>query len=526
MKAERRARLCTWAGLILTLSLVALVRWRLAGMPLERDEGEYAYSGQLLLDGVPPYRAAYNMKFPGVYAAYAVILKTFGETLTGIHLGILVVNAISIILLFVLMRRIWSQWAALAAALIFALMTMDMHSLGMAGHATHFVVLFELTGLVVLTGARPRSDKWRLLVAGILLGLCIVMKQPGAAFVFFAFIWMIIQRRRFLLRRCLALGVGALLPIVVMCFWLWHDGVFGRFWFWTIDYARFYASQNSAGRAPEIFFREFIFLTHDSFGLWALAVLGLLLGWTVKERRSAMVFVFSLCACSVLAASAGFYYRPHYFILIMPAAAMLAAATLSAVATRLNRLHPSLGGPVAATLCGLACATLLVRQRQFFFEMSPEVACRQVYTSDSFAESPAVAAYLAEQTSPQDRIAVFGSEPQIYFYAHRRSATGYIYTYSLMEIQPHALQMQREMAREISAAHPSYIVVVSDYGSWAVSDRSEGWIFDWFNEYKKGYELVKTFDVWADRQLYYDRGEITRMPTTKSSLQILRRIDR
>ena len=30
----------------------AFVRWRLGEMPLERDEGEYAYAGQLLLQGI------------------------------------------------------------------------------------------------------------------------------------------------------------------------------------------------------------------------------------------------------------------------------------------------------------------------------------------------------------------------------------------------------------------------------------------------------------------------------------------
>ena len=88
--------------------------------------------------------------------------------------------------------------------------------------------------------------------------------------------------------------------------------------------------------------------------------------------------------------------------------------------------------------------------------------------------------------------------------------------------------MQREMAAEISAARPKYIVVVNEYGSWAVDSRSEGWIFrDWFEFqriYKK-YELVKTFEIWGDRQSYYDRGEITRLPTARSSLLILRRID-
>ena len=51
----------TWhvAALLLIVILFGLVRWRLAAMPLERDEGEYAYAGQLMLEHIPPYKFAY-----------------------------------------------------------------------------------------------------------------------------------------------------------------------------------------------------------------------------------------------------------------------------------------------------------------------------------------------------------------------------------------------------------------------------------------------------------------------------------
>jgi len=66
--------------LLIALLFVTAVRLRIADAPLERDEGEYAYAGQLILDGVPPYRLAYNMKFPGTYYAYAAIEAAFGES--------------------------------------------------------------------------------------------------------------------------------------------------------------------------------------------------------------------------------------------------------------------------------------------------------------------------------------------------------------------------------------------------------------------------------------------------------------
>ena len=33
-----------------------------------------------MLEGVPPYRLIYNMKMPGIYAAYALIMAVFGQS--------------------------------------------------------------------------------------------------------------------------------------------------------------------------------------------------------------------------------------------------------------------------------------------------------------------------------------------------------------------------------------------------------------------------------------------------------------
>jgi len=105
-----------WIVLGIVLLAAAAVRIRLITMPLERDEGEFAYMGQLMLQGVPPYKIAYNMKFPGIYAIYALMMAIFGQTIVGVHLGLLVANSISIVLVFILGRRLVDRLAGLIAA--------------------------------------------------------------------------------------------------------------------------------------------------------------------------------------------------------------------------------------------------------------------------------------------------------------------------------------------------------------------------------------------------------------------------
>jgi hypothetical protein len=104
---------------------------------------------------------------------------------------------------------------------------------------------------------------------------------------------------------------------------------------------------------------------------------------------------------------------------------------------------------------------------------------------------------VASHTSPDDRIAVLGSEPQIYFYAHRKSATGYIYTYPLIEEQPYAARMQDEMMREITALHPAFIIYVGGATSWSAPHPSTdrrilSWALDYTN---RCYQLVGATDI-------------------------------
>ena len=125
---------------------------------------------------------------------------------------------------------------------------------------------------------------------------------------------------------------------------------------------------------------------------------------------------------------------------------------------------------------------LFAEREVLLLERASDV-CRTIYGADPFPEAVRVAQYLREHTSPTDTIAVLGSEPEIYFYAHRHSATGYIYMYGLMEPQRFAGQMQREMIREIEAARPKYLVIVGVATSLLKRPNSETEIFEWTQRY-------------------------------------------
>ena len=120
-----------------------------------------------------------------------------------------------------------------------------------------------------------------------------------------------------------------------------------------------------------------------------------------------------------------------------------------------------------------------------------------------FPEAMPIGDYLKAHTSPSESIAVIGSEPEIYFYSQRRSATGYIYTYALMEEQPYALTMQKEMVSEIEQARPKYLVFVNVSLSWLRRPESPQFLFDWVQKYvADGYEPAGIIDIFENDTQY------------------------
>lgn len=496
---------------VVVLGLVIAIRIRLLGIPLERDEGEYAYAGQLMLQGISPYQLAYNMKFPGTYAAYAVVMSIFGQTITGVHLGLCLVNTATIALIFFLGRQLVNSTVGIAAATSYAVLSVSPSALGFAGHATHFVLLPVLCGTLLLQTSREAFGQ--VFASGLLFGLGVLMKQPGAFFLLFGAIYLVssdlhrrFQLKTILLRSSIFSG-GVILPFGITCLLLWRIGVFDRFWFWTIDYARQYASLVPFSQASQLFFYSTREVIVAGWPIWMLAGIGLVAGLWVQRTRASTVFLLGFLFFSALALCTGFYFRLHYFILVLPAVSLLAGVAIS----RLSDLSVdrSIGVRfIPILILGTALAWPILTERKFFFEASPADASRMIYPESPFTESIRVAEYLREHTTPSDTIAVLGSEPQIYFYSDRRSATGYIYAYGLMEAQKYATQMQQEMIREIERARPKFLIFVVMPDSWLQRPESERLIFTWANDYTaQNYTIAGFVNMVApDRADYYFGG--------------------
>jgi len=522
-------RITAWIVFGITLTLVVSARLRLLGLPLERDEGEYAYTGQLILHGIAPYQLAYSMKFPGTSVAYALAMLLFGESEKGIHLGLIVVNLITVGLIFHIGRNLLGEIPGVAAAAAYSVLSLMPYVLGTTAHATHYVALFGVAGIALLIQTLDRRSITPIFASGCLFGLAVLMKQPGLFFALFGAAYLFAHDYRARLKareiasRLLLFVVGIGAPFIITCLLLWKAGVFDRFWFWTVQYAAQYGSQVSLADGIRIFGDHFFGVLETAWPIWMIALIGLLACAVARTLRAHAGFLITLTVFSAVAVCPGLYFRPHYFILLLPSISLLAGA---AVATGFQRAEKNANKPRLITLL-LFTASLgwpLWSEADFFFQRPLPEANRLINGMNPFPESIRIGEYIREHSSPNDTIAVLGSEPQIYFYARRHSATGYIYAYGLMELQPYAHQMQQEMINEIETARPKFLVLIVINKSWLAFTDSDLTIFRWADSYcDANYEEVGLINITDQGADYYLSGRPRGVTPTVEHISIYRR---
>jgi hypothetical protein len=515
----------SWVGywclgiLLLVIVFFAFVRIRLRNVPLERDEGEFAYVGQLMLQGIPPYKIASNMKLPGTYAAYAAIMAVFGETPGGIRIGLMLVNVLTTLLVYLLAKYLYGSLAGAVAGITYSFLSCRPAVLGLYGHATHFVVLAALAGILLLLHATETGRAGLFFGSGFCLGLAFLMKQPGILFAAFAgFYWLWHEWKRPFPWRNVAVRGGALFagvafPFVLTCLLLYRAGVFPSFWFWTWSYAREYGSLTTLSEAwPKL--RASLPWVVRPFVIWEIVAVGLAAPFWSRYARTHGGFVTSFVLFSCLAVCPGLYFRQHYFILLLPAAALCAGIAVDAAVQSLRGKQLTALIVCLPVLYFAAVFVISVRaQYETFFRLDPASLGRRSFAQDPFGEAVAVGSYIKAHSSEQDTIGLFGSEPEICFYSARHCASSFLYTYPLIEKQKFARQMQDDMMRQIHDARPRFLVYADVARSWGTKttlEENRGFLEMAWTYAQHNYELVDKVAVegdpehlWGDRAYLY-----------------------
>ena len=126
---------------------------------------------------------------------------------------------------------------------------------------------------------------------------------------------------------------------------------------------------------------------------------------------------------------------------------------------------------------------------------------RQTYGNNPFPETMDIANFLNQRMKPQDQLAVFGSEPELFIYTNKMSPTRHIFFSTIVASIPAHKEFQREFVKEVEAAKPKYFVFYRHSVSLLVQPNTDQYVFEWANKYlADNYKVIGLVDM-PDGQL-------------------------
>jgi 4-amino-4-deoxy-L-arabinose transferase-like glycosyltransferase len=454
-------------ALLLLSVLTLLVRSPDLAMPLERDEGEYAYAAQEIERGGMPYRDTFCQKPPVVFFWYLAGFHLFGETAVGIHLTMAVAAALTAFGLLLLGRRLAGPGAGWLAALAYTLGSPGAGYFGSAANTEVFMLAPAVFGAYYLVTGAETGRAWRWLAAGALMALAVLTKQVAVftALGPWLFAAGVAYRRRgpwAPAAGTLLLAVGAAAVTLPVVLWLARGDALQAFleaaYFHNLTYVG-----SPFGlwkwKLMGIVLRE-RFLVSDGV-LWLCMLAGILsLAGRSFRKVPAVGFAALWFASSLPGVALGPYAFGHYFLQVLPPLALMVGGLCHALATRAGSTgeeRRSVAGLVAVLALAPAVLTrigsLSVPAEERSFDLY------KVYGPVPFAAAQDLGLRLRDSLPGEARLLVVGSEPEILFYARRQSSTRFTISYPLTGDHAATDVMTEEVFAECQAHPPEEIVL-------------------------------------------------------------------
>jgi hypothetical protein len=286
---------------------------------------------------------------------------------------------------------------------------------------------------------------------------------------------------------CSATGLLTVIGLVVLYFW--RRGGLPEFVDNVFVHNLKYIGAVGTSERLEYCLGTLTILARTQALVWAFAVLGLVALFRSSRDTAAAIFLGGWLITSAIGVSASGYFFPHYFQQLLPPLALAAAAGAERfAAVKFWKAIPVWGRRTALTVLLTALPTITLWP--FLFTYTPAEAVRKIYPGNFFAEMPEFARGIETVTPPEARVFIFGAEPELLFYAHRPSATRYIFLFPLYGPYGKIREKQLAATREVEHARPSTAVYLPNALFFVAG--TDQYFTDWTRSYMEHNFYVNT----------------------------------
>jgi 4-amino-4-deoxy-L-arabinose transferase-like glycosyltransferase len=312
-------------ALLLAVATAIVIRLPLLGVPLDADEGGYAYLARRWAGGGRLYGSVWVDRPQALMLSYRFVTG-LGSAPALIRLAAIALAVILLLGVAAAAGALAGRSAGLIAAFLVAVVGAAPHLQGFMFNGELAAGAFSAWAVACALLSRNRGDRW-LLLAGACGAVAVLMKQSGFDGLVTALVIALVLDR---IRAAALVLAGAVLPIGLALLHAaltsWQD-----WWFAVVGY-RLQTSAGSRGGISGRWHNLTAGLPHlwpDLVPLGLLGAAGLI--WCIAQRNW-------LPVCWLATATAGFaggvFFFPHYWMQLVGPLCLLGALALAAIPRR------------------------------------------------------------------------------------------------------------------------------------------------------------------------------------------------
>jgi hypothetical protein len=499
----------SWEGLLLCFAamIYLYIRSNFLSIPMERDEGIYAYFGRLITEGKTPYLDFYEMRFPFIFYAYAFLVKIFGD-FEGLAFGISCLNVLSLAVYYWIAKQLFNQEKLPAFFAVFAMAILGLtpQISGYTRQSEHIVVFLASIGFLLLQKTIVNNKNIYLFGAGAFMCLAMLTKTNAVCFIvagglltsiyyLFAnaenspnFNFKAGLKRAFL--KGLVYSVGVFSTFGAMCLYMLYLGVFGEMWYWAVTYvANITQTKMSWLDICQCVRTIFTLVRTDYEVFWGFAVIGLCAYIGLPSKKlpsnvSSKLFVGLGFVAGLGSVITGFHFNPHYWLMFMPFVGLAFGAFFFVIQVYINikfiKLYYICSFLLLSGVLYYHNHCLDKNFPDYYTQPNHFQITRKVYGENLFPETYEVGKFLKKIARPHDQIALIGSEPQLFIYTGLYSASRHAYFAYLTSDTTNtaAVAWQKEFYAEIQTQKPRFLVTYESGVSILRKETTSEWIFE------------------------------------------------
>lgn len=495
--------------LAIVLGLLAasalLLRWTSIAQPLGIDQSLWASAARGMARGQLLYHDLWEQRPPGIYLVYLTGFRMLGwHAATIAWLDNLAAVAMTL-LLYLVARQLTSRLTAAVAAALYAVLTMPAWLFNHGGFLERsvcetFIVVAAGAGAWCAVMFRRRPSLAAAFGMGLSGGAAVLMKPNAGIYVVAVLAWLALYLRPLAERRAdvprwlaaVVLG-GVLLPLLTLA-WLSSLGVLPDARTAVVDFNRYYVTLQYEPLDYAIKFSKAVWLRMRSDPVWlagGVAALAAVVELLRARRLPPLVGLAVLwgCGCVIAIMVNGTWLFNSYFLQAYPPLVLLGAWLLvdAARASRVARVVAAVTAclMVVVLVRGHFAAHVLDQARQDLGVLRGRVE-RSAYLDRfggydngrgySARANEELADYVRANTSPDDRIFVFGiSGAGVYFASDRLTAHRFLRVNFFVDTGfPNPAFRLDPVVDDLAKARPRYLVFERLHSATALGAAVDG----------------------------------------------------